>query len=293
METILIATDFSTAARNATIYGFELARKMKAKVILFTACHHKTANHDNPYYLSPSEIERTAYKKLLDEAEILDPKRTVVLETQVGEGAADEAILAAASKSSVSYIIIGMKEQGKEIRKYIGSTVTHLSKTSVIPLIVVPADAVFTYPKTIALANDISDETDIDVLEPLKKITSTFNCKLYVVRVMKKTMIEVAERVISMERLKSFFASFYPYFEFIKAENVVKALNAFVKSKDVNMVAVIPHEHSFLERVFTRSVTRDLVFKAVVPLLILPEKHYMVEEDLYQEKHNFEYYCTV
>jgi hypothetical protein len=47
METILIATDFSSAARNATAYGFELARQMHAKVIFFTAYQLPSAMPDS------------------------------------------------------------------------------------------------------------------------------------------------------------------------------------------------------------------------------------------------------
>jgi hypothetical protein len=45
MKTILIATDFSPAARNASLYGVELANDLKAKIILFNAFDSRVLLH--------------------------------------------------------------------------------------------------------------------------------------------------------------------------------------------------------------------------------------------------------
>jgi nucleotide-binding universal stress UspA family protein len=139
-------------------------------------------------------------------------------------------------------------------------------------LIVVPAYAVFSVPKTIALASDITDETDIHVLKPLQKIVSAFNAKLYVVRVIKRTMDDAAERSETPQRSIWYLTNLDPSFEFSRGENVAKAMNIFVKQHAVDLVAVVPHEHNLFDRIFTKSVTKDLVFHTHVPLLILPFK---------------------
>ena len=292
METILIATDFSSVARNATTYGFELARQIHAKVILFTAYQPPFTMPDSVLYVTPEDLKRNIYKQLLDEAEAFDPRRTVALQTESCQGRVASSIISAAIHHNASYIVAGMKEKGKEIRKYFGSTVTHLSKTSPVPLIVVPANAVFSAPKTLALASDITDETDIPIIEPLKKLGENFNSTLSVVRVIEKSMDEVVERVVRPESFKFFLASFHPSYEFVKSENVAKALNEFVKQHGVDMIAVVLHEHNWFERVFTKSVTKSLVFLTKVPLLILPFKK-INEEEFIRESCGYDLYNMV
>lgn len=287
MKTILIATDFSTAARNATIYGFELARQMQAKVILFTAYQTQATLPDSSLYMTATDLERNCYKQLLDEAEAIDPRRTVSLETECLNGPVNSSILAASLVNKASYIVMGMKERGKEMRKYFGTTVTDLCKRSPVPLIVVPADAVFAIPKTIAFASDITDDTDIHILNPLQAIAENFGAKLYVVRVIKRSMDEVIERLSTSERLHLFLADLRPSYRFLEAENVAKAMNDFVKQHAVDMIAVIPHKHTLFERLFTKSVTKNLVFHTSVPLLILPFKNTgktTAEEDEYSSQ---------
>jgi nucleotide-binding universal stress UspA family protein len=270
METILIATDFSSAARNATAYGFEMARRIKAKVILFTAYQPSLALPDSVLYLSPEDLERNSYKLLLDEAEAMDPKRTVALETQSRQGVVTTCILDAIQENNISLVVIGMKDRGKEIRKYFGSTVTHLCKSTTIPVIVVPAGALFSVPKTLVLASDITGDDDLQVLNPLKTMAKKFASRLFVVRVIKKSMEQEVEVTAGEARLSWYLTDVNPAFKFIHGENVARTLQTFVQKQAVDMVAVIPHEHNLFERLITRSVTKDLIFHTHVPLLILP-----------------------
>lgn len=56
MKTILIATDFSEASRNASFYGVELPKEINARIILFEA-------FTIPKPISPLEL--STYKKNL------------------------------------------------------------------------------------------------------------------------------------------------------------------------------------------------------------------------------------
>jgi len=272
METILIATDFSSAARNATRYGFALSKALNAKVILFTAYQLPSTHPESMVYLPANDLEKSSYQQLATEAETFDSHATVALETQCRQGPVGDAIMSVAAENKISYIVIGMKRTGKELRKYFGSTVTSLTKKSSIPLIVVPQEAGYSVPKTIAFASDFNDETNIHILEPLKKIAVIFNSAVSVVRVIKKSMNEATERLMKSEKLDWFLACLNHSFEYLKDDNVAKALNNFVKEHAIDLVAVIPHEHSLTERIFNRSVTKDLIFHTHVPLLILPEE---------------------
>jgi len=272
METILIATDFSSAARNATQYGFELSKAINAKVILFNAYQLPSSHPESLVYLPPVDLEKSSYEQLANEAEYFDSHSTVLLETKCQCGPVGEAIRSVATENNVSFIVLGMKQAGKEFRKYIGSTVTLLSKQSSIPLIVVPEEAKFCKFKSIAFASDINSKTDISILAPLKKIAVTFNSGVSVVRVIKKSMNEQTERLLKSERLDWYLACLNHSFEYLKEENVAKALNKFVKENAVDLVAVIPHQHNLMEKLFNRSVTKDLIFHTHVPLLIISEK---------------------
>ncbi|MEJ7682491.1 MAG: universal stress protein [Segetibacter sp.] len=119
MKTILIATDFSHAGRNATQYGFEFAKTIEAKVILFNAFQFPSAHPESLVYYPVDELEKFSYRQLAIEAETIDPSCKVAYETQSSLGPVMDSILAVANENNVSFIIAGMKGHGKEIRKFL------------------------------------------------------------------------------------------------------------------------------------------------------------------------------
>ena len=272
METILIATDFSSAARCATKYGFELSKALNAKVILFTAYQMPSLHPESLVYLPTTDLEKLSYQQLADEAERFDSHATVRLETHCLQGPVAEAILSVATQYDVSYIILGMKQSVKELRRFFGSTITLLTKKSSIPLIVVPEGVQFNDVKKIAFASDINSGDDVSILDPLKKIAVTFNSQVSIVRVIKRREDDAAERLLKSERLDWYFTCLNHSFEYLSNDNVARSLNTFVEENAANLVAVIPHEHTFIERLFTRSITKELIFQSHVPLLILLDK---------------------
>jgi nucleotide-binding universal stress UspA family protein len=282
METILIATDFSPAAHNAAVYGLELAKYLNADVILCNAYQAIISTTDMVVAVTDKEVKESSEANLLKERRSLTVPNNVNVETIAEEGWACNAILSVAKRVNAKWIIAGIKGSGIQGRKLFGSTVTELSRHSNLPLILVPYNYSFKVPEIIALASDITDETDITVLEPLHEFGEKLHSKMYVVRVIKKGMDEVVEMLLRPTVLKWRYKDLKPTYEFEVDNNVAHAMNKFVKEHNVEMIVMIKQDHAFLERLFTKSNTKEMMFKSEVPLIILPnkpEKHYSAEEN--------------
>jgi len=184
MKTILIATDFSAASRNASLYGAELAKALKAKIILCNAYTVPQPGGALNVSISRYDIMMQTDKRLLDEADVLDPTKEMI-ETICDEGVAEDVIVNIANEKKVDFIVTGMKGSGNSLKKIFGSTVTSLIKISNIPVIVVPGKAAFSIPKIILYATDMPPGADVEHIEQLKPITDTFESKLYLVKVVK------------------------------------------------------------------------------------------------------------
>ena len=143
MKTILIATDFSPASRNASLYGIELAKALKANIILFNAFDSGVSKSP---ILNKSKSRYEALmqsdKRLLEEAEFLDPEHTV-MDVICDEGVAYDSIMEVANEKKVDCIVVGRKGNGSAIKDLFGSTATALTKNSNIIVIVVPENAKF------------------------------------------------------------------------------------------------------------------------------------------------------
>jgi nucleotide-binding universal stress UspA family protein len=271
METILIATDFSPASQNATSYGTELAKFLDAKVVLLNVCEPVLVAPDSVIAMTQDEVIASSEDLLRKEVQKLKDAGSVNVEFLVEEGLPSQTINTVANRVKAKWIIAGMKGGGeKTFRKIFGSTAVSLSRKPHAPLIVVPEDARFTPPATIALASDIGDNTDVRIIDPLEEFGIKCKSTMYVVRVIKKGMNEVFEMLLRPTRIKWHLKELHPSFEFLNDNDVAHAMNEFVKEHHVDMVAMIAHKHNFLERIFAKNNIKEMMFSTHVPLIIFP-----------------------
>ena len=148
MKTILIATDFSAASRNASLYGIDLAKALNAKIILFNAFNGGATSSDPQKRKLRYDALMQSDKRLLEEADFLDPDHEI-MEVICDEGAAYHAIVDVANEKKVDCIVVGRKGNGSAIKDLFGSTATALTKNSNITVIVVPENAKFERNKAI------------------------------------------------------------------------------------------------------------------------------------------------
>ncbi|MDP4261374.1 MAG: universal stress protein [Bacteroidota bacterium] len=274
MKKILVATDFSEAARNASEYSLELARTLHAGIVLFTAYQQMPVPvTETPVIITLEDMRKLAQQGLDAEAKIIDPDHRINIETYCKEGVPEKAILKAAKDTNADLIIAGMKRTGKSIRRILGSTTTALARKTSIPLIVVPEGLKYSRIATIALANesDLAPDEDSRLLDALLTLAEKFYSKLYLVRVAKDKFWEAYEVLNLPLRLSRMMRTLDPVYECIEGKDIPQALNEFIDAYHVTMLAMIPHKHSFLDKWFIKSTTRSMIFKSNVPLLILPD----------------------
>ena len=271
MKTILIATDFSPASRKAAEYGIRFAKATGAKIILFNAYKVPIPAAGLGVSVSRYSLMMQADKMLLEEAEFLNPKGTLI-DILCDEGLAEQAILNAAMEKNVDIIITGMKGSSKSLKKLFGSTATALARNANIPLIIVPEDARFVKPGIIVFAYDGTTDLDNDIPGTLTSVTSLFGSKLYVVKVVKNKNEEYFEMVEMIKRPKKIMQVADTSFAYPVDTDIRHALNEFIKNRKADMLVMVPHKHGWLEHLIKKSETENMIFHTRIPLLILPEK---------------------
>ena len=265
MKTILIATDFSTASHNASMYGVEFAKAINAKIILFNAYIIPKPAPSINVSISRYDIMMQIDQLLLNEADILDPGR-IRMEVLCDEGLPAETILNVASEKKVDFIIVGMKGSGRNLKKIFGSTATALAQQTEIPLIVVPEKAKFEKLEIMVFAND-TVALDKGIPKYITETAQLFKSKLYVVRVTKNKSIFKLNAPHLLHQTEGVAT-----FEYSSDADISYALNTFIEMNKADMLVMIPHKHVWLKRLFIKSETKDMIFHTHVPLLILSKK---------------------
>jgi nucleotide-binding universal stress UspA family protein len=272
MKTIFIATDFSPAAHNATLYGVELANMLNAKIVLFNAYTVPLSVPESYSVVNPDEVKRAAEMYLEDER-VLIKSRVLNNNVQVmsDEGPATETILKNAANCEEVIIVTGMKGEGRNIRKWFGSTASGLARSTSYPLFIVPEDAAFTSLKKIALGLEYDFDTELKALETLKEVGMRFESKIYLMKVVSFRTHEVDELASRSKYLMNSMKPLDTEYKFQKAEDVNTGINDFISENNIDLFCVMPKHQNLIERIFVRSETRKLIFHSHIPLFILPE----------------------
>jgi nucleotide-binding universal stress UspA family protein len=287
MKTIFIATDFSSAAHNASKYGIELASKFGARIVLFHAYIIPLSIPESYVIVNAEDVKKTAESYLLEEVKVLRKSTVQAIDILAAEGSAPEIILLNASKYSDCMIVMGMKGEGLALRKLIGNTTTAVARKTHLPLIIIPESAEFNQVKKVAFASDIDYTISLKTIDMLKEIGLHFNSQIFIVKVLKNSINEIEELTYRSERLKGKLNPLQVDFAFPRGAAVADVLQDFITENKIELIAMVPHHHNLFERLFVKSETRKFIFHSHIPLLILPEitiEKYEPENKLLHQK---------
>ncbi|AEV98648.1 hypothetical protein A4D02_34875 [Niastella koreensis] len=276
MKTILVATDFSDASHNAFLYAAQLAKSFNAGIILFNAYEPAPVPvSEIPIpILTYEEMETRTQQLMENEKQLPGIDNQIAVETFYKPGKVTANILQAVKEKKADLIITGMKRT-TAVSRLFGSTVTALAKKLPVPMLVIPEETPFKELSAIALAveTDAAPDSDPHLLDVLREMGERFHAKLYLVKAVNNRFQESYEVLNRPVKINKMVRTMDPAFEFVEGKDIPQALNGFISSYNVNLLALLPHQHALWSRWFYNSITRAMIFESHIPLLIIPEQH--------------------
>ena len=143
---------------------------------------------------------------------------------------------------------------------------------------VLPIDMTFTAYSKIVFATDYQPN-DLQDLQQVTKIARAFECPLQVVHVVNR--FEEDEDDLDLTMLDAFSDLIRKHVAYgkIKCEeyqytDVPEGIQAYAEEEKADLLVVSTRQRKFIQRLFGRSVTRELLFDFNLPLLVYhtPEK---------------------
>lgn len=274
MKTILVPTDFSPAAYNAIEYALEISTKIKAKLTLFHVYQYPVVPTEAPIMIPIQDLEKDsmdALRKL--KKDILSKHNTEInIELHCRCGFAADEINDFAMKNKINFIVMGMSGTGFINEKIIGSTTTSLIRKSKCPVLVIDNEAKYREIRSIALATDLQDLKNEKILKPLKEIAQILQSHIYIIHVNpEEENIEEMKKKHASYILDHFFNDINHSFHSIKDVDIITGIKTFINKKEIDLVVMIPREHSVWKALFQEPNTKKLAFHTQTPLLTLHE----------------------
>ncbi len=271
MPVIIAATDFSEIGNNAVNYACSLATDLKASVIIFHSFIVPVTFSDTPMPIIPiderQKIADERMAELLEQTKQFFPHLDVSAKVIYGELFDD---LEEFIDGGISPELIVFGNSG-DISIFPGSTVLDALTEMQYPVLAVPHGAIYSPVKKLCFACDFSHINDFGPLQNLLGIVQLLHAELHVLSVDHKWKQADHDTSEKSKQIHAILSQAQPQYHFIDNPDTDAAIKLFLQSNGMDWLVVIPHKHSFFERLFHKSHTVELIHNSKIPLLALHE----------------------
>lgn len=271
MKTILVTTDFSEASMNAAIYATKLARDIGGDIKLLHVNIPVESFNQSPVILKSERALHSSENQL----EIIKAN----METHSNGEVEIQEVLATGEfftemhnycKQINPYLVI-MGSQGSTAteRFLMGSNSVHAMRNLPYPLLTIPTGSVYTSIKKIALASDFTDTISIP-MDTIKMFRTDFNAQLEVIHVGKNKETD-PDVIIKSEVMQDQLRASNATYHFISQDNTEEGILTFTETNQIDILIVIPKQYGFLEQLFHKSISKQLILNSKVPVMAIHE----------------------
>ena len=270
MVNILVPTDFSDLSKVAIQYAIKMANKFNGSVtLLHVISGIVPVRGDMSSRIKKVEAELTAqaeqdFGPVVKEAQKLN-KTDNPIEYKIEKGESFNKILKAfAKKNKFDLIVMGTRGASGVTKYVLGSNTVSVLEDSPIPVLVVPGNAEFKSFKNVVYASDLKHfEREVRTILPYLKIFDSTLHAFHVVERVKDAdnlQIVVKKALKKIDYRKSTVTM-------DKSKKVDYAIETFVQTLKGDLLIMFTHKKNFYEKLFNRSMTKEMAFQSSVPLL--------------------------
>jgi len=276
MSTYLVPVDFSKTADHAAKYAARLSFAMtNSKIILL-----------NAYYVSEYEsilptpdMIITTDENIADEitkrlealgklkSKMLEINPMAEIEVALSRETLLRSIIDWVNREEIEVIIIGSNGKKAKDESDIGSNAIKISKSSPVPVLVVPPKADYQSIRKAILACDFKKVKEVVPMQALKNILNKHALTLLVLNINSGHAVSQQEEQILHEMLKDFSPSYH----YADHPDTIKGIVKFAKNEEAQLIIALPKKYSFFEGLLHESVSQKLTIKSHVPVLLLKD----------------------
>lgn len=272
MKKILCPTDFSATSYNATTYAAKLAQ--------VTNCDLTLLNVQSLFDFTPVEFVTGKQFTLKATAERLEAQCKEVSNVfKISCTAQVEPtynkLSSVISEHSQHYDLVVMGSNGPDdlYQFFFGTNTYHaLTKTNT-PILLIPEGTLYSEIKVVIYAFDYLRERKLPI-EPLLKFTRSLRSELTVLQVMEEARSKEADDDL---RELQFILKNQPdgklpvNFDTIRASAVAQSIDTYIQKKQPDVLALCTRHRNIIEKVFHKSIIKDISAVCSYPLFVFHE----------------------
>ena len=276
MKKILFPTDFSKTANNAFVYALEMAKFIKAELIVLHVYDLPPVSYEGyPTYVADvyESIELSNFENFKDQVPLLRKIAeehnldSIPMSHVLEQGDLIGVMKRLVKDEKIDLIVMGTSGATGLKELFLGSNAgTVIEKIPILSL-TVPNKAKFDKIKKIGLTTRYSRKDKIalkQVLDFARQVDAKVKC-LFV-----RTFDSNIKQSL-IDKWKHDFKNEPVEFFIIPSEDVKGIIADFLIQKDIDVLAMLSYKHNFFQNLLGKSLIKTFAFESDVPILALHE----------------------
>jgi nucleotide-binding universal stress UspA family protein len=276
MTNFVVPIDFSEASKNAARYAARIANGVAdAHLYLYNVFQSLEYGSDSSP-LGTDDEEDASRKTIVEIAlESVRTELTAITGVKINIVAEQsnrflDSLESYVLNNEMDFIVMGTTGSTRLGEMLMGGNTLNIVKRRIVPVIIVPPDAVSVSAKNVLLLTDFKD-TDYTVpISSVKTVLNLFKPRLHIVNVDHEHYVQITDAYKAEKtKLEASLADYSPDFYFIRLFDFMDAINQFVADNDIDLILTFPRKHSFLQNVFKTTNTVKLAYHSHVPIVAI------------------------
>jgi len=276
MKNILLPTNFSKYHENALLFAIDLVKKANGKLFLLHVYDlpifamtiiDPTYSGEETMVSNDKTIRQKAHeklKKIIDYYELSHIKHRALLR----EGNVIDEILKAIDTNDIDLVVMGSKGPVESESPFFISTTKSIIDNTSCPVFSIPKTARFNkISKIIYLCNLNYDESKVlNYTIDLAKLYGVCITVIHINSTAENLPLINSEVKVIKEIANKLDCPTTDY-ELIISKNIMDGLTTYIKENETNVIAMTSYTTHLLEKLFHKSLTKQLLLHTQIPLL--------------------------
>lgn len=276
MKRIIVPVDFSNVAESAFTFALEIASRYKAELLLFhnfevpvVESQFFPVNYMDVY----SSLEMAEFDffkdKVAELRKIAEGKNLshVAMSHILTDGDLLYNLKDVIQREKIDFVVMGTSGADNWFENLVGTNTGSLILDVNVPVLTIPENTKFKEIQTVGFTTRFRDKDQI-ALESVLKFSKTFNSKVKCLYV-KTENSDVSEETIDKWRTK--FTTNNVQFYIVYDDDVEGAVNDFLVSQEIDVLAMLTYKRSFFQKIFHSSMTKKMAQNLTIPVLAFHE----------------------
>ena len=173
---------------------------------------------------------------------------------------------------NIDLVVMGTQGATGAKELFIGSnTVKVIQHIRQCSLLAVPAQMEHSNSLKIAFSTGLDHFVSKQELTPLIEIATIHESEIYILHIMEESLLSTLQKQ-NLERIKNHLKYNKNYvYRLPDRKSKVKVLSNFIEKEKINLLAMIRHENSFMEKLIKEPTIKKMGYHSKVPFLVMPE----------------------